>query len=90
MGEDQRQRAVNAGTGIAASALAGFRVAGFNDEGSTKPSEYTEPVAIQCGRCGAAQDMGWRDNGGADRTAPLNELVAWAYGHECHAGEGSV
>jgi hypothetical protein len=62
-----------------------FRVGGLDDE-SEKP---TEPVQVICTRCGNSSPwFTFRDDGGADRTAPLDELVAWAQEHRCLRDDG--
>jgi hypothetical protein len=59
--------------------LDGFRVGGFDDEGG----EATEPVQVTCTAC--AETSPWftyRDDGGADYTTPLSDLVTWAQAHK--------
>lgn len=69
------------------SYLAGFAVAGFEDEAV----EYTEQVQVTCKQCGEASDpFTRRDDGGADRTAGLDDLVLWAVGHECKTAGGAA
>ena len=60
--------------------LSRFRVGGFDDEGG----DATEPVRITCTGCKRLSPwFTYRDDGGADRTAPLNDLAAWAQEHRC-------
>ena len=67
-------------TGVLMLKLSRFRVGGFDDE----DGNATEPVKVICTQCGRPSPWrGFRDDGGADRTAPLDELVAWADGHRC-------
>jgi hypothetical protein len=62
--------------------LARFRVGGFDDEGDND-APGTEPVRVTCTRCRSGSPwMEFRD-GGADRTAGLDELVVWAQEHRC-------
>ena len=60
--------------------LSRFRVGGHDDESG----KATEPVRVICTSC--KQPSPWftyHNNRGADYTAPLDELVAWADGHRC-------
>jgi endogenous inhibitor of DNA gyrase (YacG/DUF329 family) len=60
--------------------LSRFRVGGFDDE-ADKP---TEPVKVTCTGCGRPSPwFTYRDDGGADRTASLSDLVTWAQEHRC-------
>lgn len=60
--------------------LSHFRVGGHDDEDG-KP---TEPVKVTCTRCNRPSPwFTYRDNGGADYTTPLDELVKWAQDHQC-------
>ena len=66
--------------------LSRFRVGGHDDQ----DGKATEPVRVICTAC--KQPSPWftyRDDGGADYTGPLDELVAWADAHRClrHVGE---
>lgn len=61
------------------SALAGFRVAGLDDESQ----EFTQPVKVTCACGEASGPFTFRRDGGADMTALLGDLVQWAWGHEC-------
>jgi hypothetical protein len=57
-----------------------FSVAGFDDEGM----EYTQPVQITCAACHlTSPGMTYRDDGGADYTTPLSNLVKWVQEHKC-------
>ena len=70
----------NPATSVLMLKLARFRVGGHDDEDG-KP---TQPVRVICPSC--KRQSPWfthRDDGGADYTAPLDELVAWADVHEC-------
>lgn len=63
------------------SYLAGFAVAGFEDEAV----EYTAPVQVACKGCGEAS-VPFSDDAGTG----LDDLVLWAVGHQCKtAGGGS-
>lgn len=55
-----------------------FRVAGVNDESM----EYTEPVTVTCPAGHSSPPFTYRDDGGADQTADLADLVQWASEHE--------
>lgn len=60
--------------------LARFRVGGFDDETQL----VTEPVQVICIGCGRLSPwFTYRDDGGADRTAVLSDLVTWAQEHRC-------
>jgi hypothetical protein len=66
--------------------LSRFRVGGFDDEGDGP----TEPVKVTCTRCGQPSPwLTYRDDGGADHTTPLSDLMSWAREHQClrNAGE---
>jgi hypothetical protein len=54
-----------------------FRVAGFDDEAV----EYTEWVAVTCPAGHESPGFTQREDGGADRSADLADLVAWAHDH---------
>jgi hypothetical protein len=57
-----------------------FSVAGLDDEAL----DATEPVQVTCGNCAAISPwFTYRDDGGADRNAPLSALTAWAQEHKC-------
>jgi hypothetical protein len=61
-----------------------FRVAGLDWTGM----EFTEPVIVTCQRCKqASPEFAYRDDGGADRTASLADLIDWAAGHDCEQGK---
>lgn len=60
--------------------LSRFRVGGLDYE-TQKP---TEPVQVTCAHCGRiSQWFTFRDDGGAERTAVLRDLVEWAQAHKC-------
>jgi hypothetical protein len=60
--------------------LSHFRVGGLDDEDG-KP---TQPVRITCTGCKRPSPwLTYRDDGGADYTAPLDDLVKWAQDHRC-------
>jgi hypothetical protein len=61
--------------------LRNMRVGGLGDESG----EPTQPVFVRC-ECGDGKWFTYRDDGGADRTEGLDELVAWAFSHECGRG----
>lgn len=56
-----------------------FRVGGYEDESG----EYTEPVQVNCKQCGEVGRFTFRNDGGADYTEDLLELVKWAQEHVC-------
>ena len=57
-------------------ALSRFRVGGFDDEAACD-REDTEPVRVTCARCRTKSPwLTFRDDGGADRTAPLESTHA--------------
>jgi hypothetical protein len=57
-----------------------FRVGGLDDE-DEKP---TQPVRVTCTDCKRMSPwFTYRDDGGADYTAPLDDLVKWAQDHRC-------
>jgi transcriptional regulator with XRE-family HTH domain len=58
--------------------LAGFRVAGHDDE----DGEFTQPVQVTCRTCGEGSGMFGDFGEGADR-ADLARLVLWAKDHYC-------
>ena len=59
-----------------------FTVAGLDGESMNA----TEPVFVSCDRCGDGEWFLYRDDGGADQTAPLGQLVTWASEHRCDPG----
>jgi hypothetical protein len=60
--------------------LSRFRVAGLDDE----DGEATQPVRVTCAECKRPSPwFTYRDDGGADYTAPLDDLVKWAQDHRC-------
>jgi hypothetical protein len=64
--------------------LADFRVGGWNAEMCDVDDAPTEPVQVVCDCCKARSPwFTYRDDGGADRTTPLSDLVAWAQAHVC-------
>lgn len=57
-----------------------YRVAGLDWTGM----DFTEPVIVTCQQCQQQSPVfTYRDDGGADTTASLDDLAGWAANHRC-------
>ena len=64
-----------------AGTWARFRVGGLDDE----DGNATQPVQVVCTECREVSPyFTYRDDGGADRTAPLDDLITWVQHHSCY------
>jgi len=67
--------------------LSAFRVGGLDDEGLNP----TQPVKVTCTQCGRLSPwFTYRDDGGADQTASLGDLVTWALAHDCGYAQAHI
>jgi len=62
-----------------------FRVAGYDGE----YLEWTQPVQVTC-PAGHKREFTYRDDGGADTTADLDEINNWASEHQDCTPAGST
>src|ERR1035441_10399918 len=83
-GRAERQTAAargKAGAVSDAGTWARFRVGGLDDE----DGNATQPVQVVCTECREVSPyFTYRDDGGADRTAPLDDLITWVQHHSCY------